>query len=777
MKNTKKYTCFILAMLLIVMAVLPIFASSEGNGENATLIAPNPNASSEAETSSDGSIKTIKDLDGKKIGVQTGVLYEDLIQDEIQGEEWLYYKMPNDMIPALQTGKIDAYLIEEVGYYAQRYAHPELRVMDEKAGYCDFAVIVGNNAKQETLFAQMQEFIKNGKESGWLDELYDYWVKNWDPNICHIENVPETTGENGTVIIAIEGGYEPFSFESNGEYSGYDVEFMMNFCAAYGYNWDFQAMEFDSIAVGAIAGKYDFGMNIVVDEERAENSVLTDPYYRCDIVFVLPGEGGSSSGDISTIADLDGKKIGVQTGVLYEDLIKDEIQGEEWFYYKMPNDMIPALQTGKIDAYLIEEVGYYAQRYAHPELRVMAEKAGYCDFAVIVGNNAKQETLFAQMQEFIKNGKESGWLDELYDYWVKNWDPNICHIENVPETTGENGTVIIAIEGGYEPFSFESNGEYSGYDVEFMMNFCAAYGYNWDFQAMEFDSIAVGAIAGKYDFGMNIVVDEERAENSVLTDPYYRCDIVFVLPGETETEDLGFFGRIAKSFTNTFIKEQRWKLFVEGALRTMLITLVSVFFGTVIGFAIYMACRHGNKVANGITNVFNFFIEGVPTVVFLMLLAYAVFKNTKLNATWVSIIGFSLIFGCQMYDMLCVGCNAIPRGQTEASRALGYSDSQCFFKIILPQAARHFMPIYNNDVIALLKETSIVGYIAVRDLTKAADLVRSRTYEVFFALIIIIILYFILEAMLTFVIKKIQLKFEPEHRTKEEILKGIVETE
>ena len=156
MKNKKKYTCFILAMLLIVMAVLPIFASSEGSGENATLIAPNPNASSEAETSSDGSIKTIKDLDGKRIGVQTGVLYEDLIQDEIQGEEWLYYKMPNDMIPALQSVKIDAYLIEEVGYYAQRYAHPELRVMAEKAGYCDFAVIVGNNAKQEILFAQMQ---------------------------------------------------------------------------------------------------------------------------------------------------------------------------------------------------------------------------------------------------------------------------------------------------------------------------------------------------------------------------------------------------------------------------------------------------------------------------------------------------------------------------------------------------------------------------------------------------------------------------------------------
>ncbi|MBR0416387.1 MAG: transporter substrate-binding domain-containing protein [Firmicutes bacterium] len=763
MKNTKRFTCFVLSVLLVFMAALPVFAA----GDTTTIGASDPS----------GAIRTIKDLDGKRIGVQTGVLYEDLIKDEISDEEWLYYKMPNDMIPALQSGRIDAYLIEEVGYYAQRYAHPELRVMEEKAGYCDFAVIVGNNAKQPVLFAQMQEFIKKGKESGWLDQLYDYWVKNWDPNTCHIENIPETTGENGSVIIAIEGGYEPFSFESNGQFSGYDVEFMMNFCAEYGYKWDFQAMEFDSIAVGAIAGKYDFGMNIVVDEERAENSVLTDPYYRCDIVFVLPEEkGSSSSGEIATIKDLDGKRIGVQTGVLYEDLIKDTIEGETWLYYKMPNDMIPALQSGRIDAYLIEEVGYYAQRYAHPELRVMDEKAGYCDFAVIVGNNEKQEVLFDQMQEFIRNRKADGWLDDLYDYWVKNWDPNTCYIETVPETSGENGSVVIAIEGGYEPFSFESNGEFSGYDVEFMMNFCAEYGYKWDFQAMEFDSIAVGAIAGKYDFGMNIVVDEERAENSVLSDPYYRCDIVFVLSDKTETEG-GFFARIAKNFNDTFIKDARWRLFLEGIGTTMLITVLSIIIGTVLGFGIYMACRHGNKIANGITNVFNWFIEGVPTVVFLMLLAFVVFSKSNMNVTWVSIIGFSLIFACQMYDMLCVGCNAIPRGQTEASRALGYSDRQCFFKIILPQAARHFMPIYKNDVVSLIKETAIVGYIAVRDLTKAADLVRSRTYTVFFALITVTIIYFLLEGILTGIVKRVQLKVEPEHRTKEEILKGIVESE
>jgi len=478
---------------------------------------------------------------------------------------------------------------------------------------------------------------------------------------------------------------------------------------------------------------------------------------------------------LSTIADLDNKILGVQTGVLYEDEIKDEIEGEEWLYYKMPNDMILALESGKIDAYLIEEVGFYAQRYEHPELMRFEEKAGQSEFAVIVGNNDMQDVLFDQIQEFIDKKEEDGWLAQLYDYWVVNWNPNTCHIENIPETTGENGTVSIAIEGGYEPFSYEANGEFSGYDVEFMMNFCAEYGYNWDFQAMEFDSIAPACISGKYNFGMNIVVDEERAESSVLSDPYYVCDLVFVVEGEYE-DDMGFLDRLEYRFYKTFIRDARWKMFLEGIGNTMLITVASVLFGTLLGFAAYMACRHGNKLANGIMHVADWFFEGIPTVVFMMLLAFVVLVKVP-SINLVSIIGFTLIFGCGMYDMLCVGCNAVPKGQTEASRAMGYSDSQSFFHIILPQAAQHFMPIYKNNVISLLKETSVLGYIAVRDLTKMGDLVRSRTYEAFFSLIAVAIIYFVLEFVLTIIMNRVQYHVETKRRPKDKILKGIVEEE
>ena len=478
---------------------------------------------------------------------------------------------------------------------------------------------------------------------------------------------------------------------------------------------------------------------------------------------------------ITSIEELNGKNLGVQTGVLYEDHIKDDLEGETWYYYKMPNDMIPALESNKIVAYLIEEVGFYAQRYEHPELVRLEEAVGVSDFAVIVGNNDKQDVLFAQLQQFISDRRADGWLEKLYDYWVIRWNPNTCKIEERPKLTGENGTIHVAIEGGYEPFSFESNGEFSGYDVEFMLNFAAKYGYDCEFHAMEFDSIAPAVIAGKYDFGMNIVVDEERAEASVLTDPYYSCDIVFVLEGETGGET-HFLDGIKDSFYKTFVKEDRWKLFAQGIGTTLLITVCSVVFGTIFGFATYMGCRHGNPLANKAMNAFGGFIHGIPTVVFLMILSFVIFANSS-HITAISILGFTLIFGCSMFDMLKVGNNAVHRGQAEAAKALGYSDTQSFFRILLPLAAQHFLPIYKNDVISLIKETSVVGYIAVMDLTKMGDLVRSRTYQAFFSLIAVAIVYFILEWVLVSLVTRVQIKIDPKRRSREKILEGIREVE
>ena len=493
------------------------------------------------------------------------------------------------------------------------------------------------------------------------------------------------------------------------------------------------------------------------------------------LVMLIASLSAFSEPKYSTIEDLNGKNIGVQTAVLYEELIQDRVPDSTIQYYTMPNDMILALTSGKVDAYLIEEVSYGVQKKNHPELDVLEEPAGYINATCIIGNNERQDVLLAELNEFIAESHANGLLAELYDYWIADFDPvnDTCDIGGF---TGESGTIAVAVEGGYEPFSFISNGRISGFDVDFICRFARAYGYTPEFYEVPFEAIAPGVESGKYDIGMNIVVSEERNETGTLSDVYYSTPIRLVVLGDDESS-LSFIEKLEQSFEKTFFREGRWKLFVQGAGITVLITIMSIVAGTVLGFLVYLVCRKGFKVAIRLTNFFLWLIHGMPTVLLLMILYYIVFGSSSLSGTWVSIVGFSLMFACSMIDMLRVGCNAIGRGQLEASTALGYSESQSFFRIILPQAAQHFLPIYRNEVVTLIKETSVVGYIAVLDLTKISDLVRSRTYEAFFPLIVTAIMYFVISAVLTKAVDLVEHSIDPKRRKKDKILKGIKEWE
>ena len=484
----------------------------------------------------------------------------------------------------------------------------------------------------------------------------------------------------------------------------------------------------------------------------------------------------TADGKYETIEDLNGLPIGVQTAVLYEELIQDRVPDTEFQYYTMPTDMILALKSGKVAAYLVEGVGYGVHKANHPELDTFREIPGYISASNIIGNNDKQERLLREMNEFIDNGYKNGLLGDegsLYQYWIADFDPETDNVGVKDFTfTGENGTINVAVEGGYEPFSFVSDGNLAGFDVEFVCRFCVEYGYTPIFNEIPFESIAPGVETGKFDIGMNIVVSEERNETGTLSDIYYTCPVYLVVPG-SDSSELGFFARIQNSFYKTFIRENRWKMFVSGAGVTVLITICSILAGTVLGFAVYMACRHGNILANKATNFFMWLIHGMPTVLLLMILYYIIFGASHLSGMWISVIGFSLMFACSMIDMLRVGYNAIGRGQYEASTALGYSDTQSFFRILLPQAANHFLPIYSNEVVTLIKETSVVGYIAVLDLTKISDLVRSRTYEAFFALILTAIVYFLIQGIMVRLVRIIQKKIDPRRRPDKKILEGI----
>ncbi|MGI6549452.1 MAG: amino acid ABC transporter permease [Syntrophomonadales bacterium] len=202
-----------------------------------------------------------------------------------------------------------------------------------------------------------------------------------------------------------------------------------------------------------------------------------------------------------------------------------------------------------------------------------------------------------------------------------------------------------------------------------------------------------------------------------------------------------------------------------------MISLLSAVFGTILGFVVCLMRRSESKWANIPALVFIRAIQGTPIIVFLMILYYIVFSSSGINGIVVAIIGFSINFAAYVSEMMRTGIEAVDKGQLEAAAALGFNRIQVFQKITFPQAARHFLPVFKGEFISMVKMTSVVGYIAIQDLTKMSDIIRSRTYEAFFPLITTAIIYFIIATLLASLLTLIEIRVDPKQRPRR--VKGV----
>ena len=201
--------------------------------------------------------------------------------------------------------------------------------------------------------------------------------------------------------------------------------------------------------------------------------------------------------------------------------------------------------------------------------------------------------------------------------------------------------------------------------------------------------------------------------------------------------------RIVKSFTNNLLVEQRYRMILEGLQVTLLITLCSVILGTLLGGLVCRARMSRHAWLQRLAKIYIDLMRGTPVLVLLMLMYYVFMAPLGTTGVVVAIVTFGLNTSAYIGEMLRSGIESIDKGQREAGLALGYTPRQVFMRIILPQVVRKIMPVYLGEVISLLKGTSIVGYIAVMDMTRASDLIRSRTFDAFFPLIVTAAIYFL----------------------------------
>ena len=182
-------------------------------------------------------------------------------------------------------------------------------------------------------------------------------------------------------------------------------------------------------------------------------------------------------------------------------------------------------------------------------------------------------------------------------------------------------------------------------------------------------------------------------------------------------------------------------MLLQGLGVTLAITLAAIVIGTILGIIFSLMKISKNVVLRGIAATYINVIRGTPMVVQLLLTYFVVFASVDINKILVAIIAFGINSGAYVAEIFRAGIQSVDRGQMEAGRSLGLGYWPTMFSIILPQAFKNILPTYTSEFIVLLKETSIVGYIALVDLTKAADIIRSATYDAFFPLITIAVVY------------------------------------
>ena len=248
-------------------------------------------------------------------------------------------------------------------------------------------------------------------------------------------------------------------------------------------------------------------------------------------------------------------------------------------------------------------------------------------------------------------------------------------------------------------------------------------------------------------------VTEERKLVMSFGATYYQCHpIILVRDDESQagesSEDLSFIDSIKDSFYRNFIFEDRYNFLLEGLWETIVISFFSLIVGTILAALLCWMRMSKRRILRSLAVCYIDTMRGVPQLVILMIMFYVVLAETGFTATAVAVISFSIVFAAYVCEMFRSSILALGKGQVEAGIALGFTPMQTFFYIIAPQAIRNVMPVYKGEAVSLFKSTSIVGYIAIVDLTKASDLVRSRTFDAFFPLIVIAIIYFVLAWLL-----------------------------
>lgn len=707
---------------------------------------------------------SLDDAATDRIGVLMGTTQDDYITKNFPQATVVRVDAVPDMLLSLKGGKCDVVAVDASVYKTMCKTETEVCLLD--GNLYEGPIALGFNLENRALREEFNKMLAELRADGTYDEIYDRWVNNPNP-VMPVFDEPAT----GTPLrVGVTSGWPPCDYYQDGESVGLDSELARRLGQRLGRPVQFQIISFGGLVAAISSGKVDvIAAGLSVTPVRAKNVAFGDSHYS-DITVAgtlkknLATITKSTGKRYTTKEDLSTKRIAVLMGSTHDAYITKNFPIAEIVRCDSYADVIMELTSGKCDAALFSPSIYSSIKKSNPQIEILDGDLFQESSGIGFGHN--QNALKEQFNAFLKEIRANKLYDEIYDRWINNGD-NAEMPDIKMSTSGER--IRAAVSGTMVPFCFIRNGEHVGFDIEILLRFAQSVNRPIEFSVINFGGLISALNSGKVDvIAAFLAITPERVNKVNFSDVYLVQNCVMAVldvnlaasnASATQTvEKQGFFASVGDSFYNNLIAEKRYVLILNGLWQTLIISLFAALLGTVIGAVVCFMRMSKSMMLNSFAKGYITIMRGIPVLVLLMLLYYVVFAKWDINATIVAILTFALNFAAYVSEMFRTSIQGVDRGQSEAGIAMGFTKVQTFIFVVMPQAIKSVLPIYKGELISLIKMTSVVGYIAVEDLTKASDIIRSRTFDAFFPLVMVAVIYFLLAWGFTAILDSINKK-------------------
>ncbi len=719
------------------------------------------------------------DLKDKRIGVLLGSVHDTLATKNYPNATILQYESSTDLALGLMTGKVDAALSDVEPLVERMRTNPELAILGEPL--ISYPIGAGFRKGDTTLRDAFNRFLAEIKQNGVYAGMADRWFN------AHDSPMPELTVSNprGELVVGVSGGGLPFAAVRNGVLVGFDIELAQRFAQSLGRTATFAQMPFGSLIAATASGKVEMIVaSIFITDERKQRIDFSDSYHssgvlvyclKSTIASAVPSASGARlTALLTSVDDLEGKRIAVQLGTVYDIYATKTFPKATVLQYPTYQGVTLAVSAGKVDAGL-SDFDTLAEVMRVDSNLVPFGKPIFSS-PVAAGFAKKSPDLRTSFNTFLASIRQNGIWADMVDRWMTR------RSRMMPELpiSSANGTLVVGVSSGGFPFAAVQNNELAGFDVELATRFAAHIGKRVRLADQEFSGLIAALVSGKIDLIIaDMFVTEERQKQIDFSDPYFQQDsVAFTVKSNTVAPDAmaaaapgrrSFVESVLASFQSNIVHEQRYLLIWDGLKTTALIAVLATLVGTALGALVCSMRMSALAVLRVPARMYISVLRGIPVVVLLMLIFYVVLASVNISPVPVAVLAFGMNFAAYVSEIFRSGIEGVDKGQSEAGIAMGFTRTQTFGFIILPQMIQRILPVYKGEFISLVKMTSIVGYIAVQDLTKAGDIIRSRTFDAFFPLIMVAVLYFLISLLLVQALEYLERITDPKYRRRQAV--------